>query len=289
MRTTPCDKCGLLFPMVYGSTRFNTQNANTSTPSTSQVQLHECWLRHTWMTQNSHPNQWDVPKAWQCQQSGHHSTAHKVYDSATIKTPKVTKTLSRMSHQEVFRESICTVFRKCSVCDCPIACQDCFGRQKSGRMGRSNLIAAGSQWYATEPVLCTSVWRTLSVMCTCEDFSARRRRRDSRFATTVRASRLWESCSASRSCSARSRSARSCSASRSCFVEGHDASRSCSARSRSARGCSASRSSSASRSCSVEGHDATAMSPLRRRALFSPHVLRTKTTQLEASIKDRRS
>jgi len=44
---------------------------------------------------------------------------------------------------------------------------------------------------------------------------------------------------------------------------------------------------SASRNCSVEGHDATAMPPLRRRALFSPHVLRTKTTQLEASIKDR--
>jgi len=101
-------------------------------------------------------------------------------------------------------------------------------------------IAAGSRWYATEPFLCTSVSRTLSVMCTCEDFSVtvRRRRRDSRFVTAVRASRLWEivlslhrhthkvfcvriesssrNCSASRSCSARSRSARICSASRSC-------------------------------------------------------------------------
>ena len=86
-------------------------------------------------------------------------------------------------------------------------------------------------------------------MCTCEDFSVRRRKRDSRFVTAGRASRLWEivlslhrhthkvfcvriesssrSCSASRGCSARSRSARSrCARSRSV--------RSCSARSCSA-------------------------------------------------------
>ena len=65
--------------------------------------------------------------------------------ATTIQTPKVTKTFPRMSHQEVFGESICTVFHKYSVCDCPIACQDCVGCQKSGRMGRSNPIAAGSR------------------------------------------------------------------------------------------------------------------------------------------------
>ena len=129
--------------------------------------------------------------------------------ATTIQTLKVTKTFPKIRHQDIFGKSICTVFRN-SVCDCPIACQDCVGCQKSGRMGRSNPIAAGSRGYATEPVLCTSVWRTLSVMCTCEDFFASRRRRDSRFVSTVRASRLWERCSASRSCSARSRSARTC-------------------------------------------------------------------------------
>jgi len=57
IRTTPCDKFGPLFPLVYGSTRVNKQNANASTPSTSQKQLHESGLQHTWMTQDSHPNQ----------------------------------------------------------------------------------------------------------------------------------------------------------------------------------------------------------------------------------------
>jgi len=65
--------------------------------------------------------------------------------ATTIQTLKVTKTFPKMRHQEVFGKSICIVFRKCSVCDCPIACQDCAGCQKSGRMGRSNPIAAGSR------------------------------------------------------------------------------------------------------------------------------------------------
>jgi len=60
--------------------------------------------------------------------------------ATTIQTLKVTKTFPRMSHQEVFRKSICTVFRKCSVCDCPIACQDCVGCQKSGRMITASIV-----------------------------------------------------------------------------------------------------------------------------------------------------
>ena len=55
MRTTPCDKFGPLFPLVYGSTHFNKQNANATTPSTKAIARK--WLRHTWMTRDSHPNQ----------------------------------------------------------------------------------------------------------------------------------------------------------------------------------------------------------------------------------------
>jgi len=75
-------------------------------------------------------------------------------------------------------------------------------------------------------------------MCTCEDFSVRWWRRDPRFVTAVRASRVWEIVSSLHRhthrvfCVRIESSWRSCSASRSCYT------RSCSARSCSARGCS---------------------------------------------------
>ena len=127
MRTTPCDKFGPLFLMVYGSMRFNKQNANVLTPDTSQKQLYESGLRYTWMTRDSHPNHetWQRPDGVITADTT--SMRTRFTKATTIQTLKVTKTFAKMRHQEVFGKSICTVFRKCSVCDCPIAFQDCVG------------------------------------------------------------------------------------------------------------------------------------------------------------------
>jgi integrase len=91
MRTMPCAKCGPLFPMVYGGTRFNNKreriNAKHITNAIARM-LTAAHVDDAGFTSKSMrkgglstAKRAGVPKALRCQQSGHQSNAHKVYES----------------------------------------------------------------------------------------------------------------------------------------------------------------------------------------------------------------
>ena len=91
MRTTTGDKCGPLFPMVYGGTRFNYRRQHiTAKHITNAIarMLTAAQVDDTGFTSKSMrkgglstAKRAGIPRALRCQQSGHQSTAHMVYES----------------------------------------------------------------------------------------------------------------------------------------------------------------------------------------------------------------
>jgi len=91
MRTMPYSKCGPLFPMVYGGTQFNAKreciNAKHITNAIARM-LTATQVDDTGFTSKSMrkggpstAKRAGLPRALQCQQSGHQGNAHKVYES----------------------------------------------------------------------------------------------------------------------------------------------------------------------------------------------------------------